>query len=735
LKLFDRRTSFRSSDLDTLFDTLEPRLALYAAPFLANFPDIGEMASPQNTVVRMQTSAGIIDIELYDRMGPALTGGGTATAAPVTTANFLNYIRSGAYDRTFFHRLAEDFVLQGGGFRFDNAANPRAVEVPKNAAIQNEFDPGRSNIERTISMAKLSGNPNSATNQFFFNLSNNASNPIPTGENFGLDFQNGGFTVFGRVIGGWDIIQSIAQYEIRNLDSFLSPGSQAFLNVPLSGPNNTDLVSIVDIDVIKPSTVQSFYDYSLHFPDGFRSGNTTSTVNIVNLDVNAQTLYEVIARYETGQRDVVIASGAMSPGAHLSVPLVRAQDPSLSKLRGGAPYAIEIRATNPVTASFDHTDFGASTTQSFINPRDFSAAELREWNFALGQKGTGVPSFVVWQNLSDQPASLTITFTSETGAVHTSSQTLEAFRRGGLNVGAIAAIPNGAYSVRITSDQPIVAALSQYRAAPGRAAIETGTVGGPALEGVLPGAIVTSDGQAIISLYFPGTSANPVVVDFEFILAGGSVHSSPALATLTTSSRRADIDLGTAHGAIPTDQHFTIRYKVRGNTAPVTASYISLGSGQTMRSAFQTVSSQEVYFAGAYTNPAVSGQETISIYNPHLDPEVVVTYRVRFHFVDSAGDEIISPAEGVGQLASGRAVHIDIRSLMLVMERINSGAQFHTYGITVSTDIQKGSNETPGAVFAQYTRLDPGGRSATFSPTLGAQSEFPRFFLNDPIFN
>jgi hypothetical protein len=225
-----------------------------------------------------------------------------------------------------------------------------------------------------------------------------------------------------------------------------------------------------------------------------------------------------------------------------------------------------------------------------------------------------------------------------------------------------------------------------------------------------------------------------VVVDFEFILPNGSVHSSPALVTLNSTTRRADVDLSTAHAAIPTDQHFTIRYKVRGGTAPVSASYISLDNGQTMRTAFQTISSQEVYFAGGYTNPAVAGLETISIYNPHLDPDVTVTYRVRFHFVNSEGDEMITPAEGVGTVEAGRSVHIDVRSLMLVMERINSGTQFHTYGITVSTDIRKDNSEVPGAVFAQYTRLDPGGRSATFNSILGSAGEFPRFFLNDPIF-
>src|SRR5690606_35875344 len=140
---------------------------------LTGFPGVEEMASPQNTVVRMQTSAGIIDIELFDRVGPALEGGGNATAAPITVANFLRYLREGHYDSTFFHRLQHNndgsgFVLQGGGYTFDEASTARAKAITQHAAIENEFDAGRSNKERTIAMAKLGSNPDSATNQFFF---------------------------------------------------------------------------------------------------------------------------------------------------------------------------------------------------------------------------------------------------------------------------------------------------------------------------------------------------------------------------------------------------------------------------------------------------------------------------------------------------------------------------------------------------------------------------------------
>lgn len=151
------------------------------------------------TVVRMQTSLGIIDIQLY------------GTAAPLTVANFLDYVRSGAYTNSFLHRSKPGFIIQGGGFVWDKVTQqPNAIAT--NPPVANEFDASRSNIRGTIAMAKLGDDPtthdddvaaaNSATNQWFFNLADNSSN---------LDAQNGGFTVFGKVVNvGMGVVDAIA---------------------------------------------------------------------------------------------------------------------------------------------------------------------------------------------------------------------------------------------------------------------------------------------------------------------------------------------------------------------------------------------------------------------------------------------------------------------------------------------------------------------------------------------
>lgn len=129
---------------------------------------------------------------------------------PLTRDNFLAYVNGGKYDGTLMHRMVRNFVLQGGGFEGEGVyvsapaplhsyIYPIGVDLDgnpntPNPQIPNEFNnsPARSNILGTLAMAKLPGNPNSATSEFFFNLGNNASN---------LDNQNGGFTVFAQVVG------------------------------------------------------------------------------------------------------------------------------------------------------------------------------------------------------------------------------------------------------------------------------------------------------------------------------------------------------------------------------------------------------------------------------------------------------------------------------------------------------------------------------------------------------
>jgi len=153
-------------------------------------------SSPEDrrTVVRIETPLGAFDVELFP------------DAAPITVANFLSYITDGGFADTFIHRSVTGFIIQGGGFAFRNSA---PVAISEKPPITNEF--GRSNLRGTIAMAKRAGDPNSATSQWFINLADNAAT---------LDGQNGGFTVFGQVLGGgMAVVDAIAAVPIFNAGS------------------------------------------------------------------------------------------------------------------------------------------------------------------------------------------------------------------------------------------------------------------------------------------------------------------------------------------------------------------------------------------------------------------------------------------------------------------------------------------------------------------------------------
>ncbi len=161
--------------------------------------------SASDPVYVFHTAVGDMDVQLY----PDVT--------PQTVANFLRYVNSGAYTNSFFHRSPPGFVVQGGGFRVQAGA---VQSVPTFSPVVNEFH--LSNTRGTIAMAKLGSDPNSATSQWFFNETNNAAN---------LDNQNGGFTVFGKVLGAASlaVMDKLAAVPIYDLSS----SNSAFNQIPL----------------------------------------------------------------------------------------------------------------------------------------------------------------------------------------------------------------------------------------------------------------------------------------------------------------------------------------------------------------------------------------------------------------------------------------------------------------------------------------------------------------------
>lgn len=147
------------------------------------------------TIVQVETPVGSFQIKLLD------------TEAPVTVENFLNYFNDGDYENSFIHRSVINFVIQGGGFTFNEDGLPDdnnlILSVPQDPPIPNEF--GLANTRGTVAMAKIPGDADSATSQWFVNVR----------DNHALDLDNGGFTVFGSVLGnGMDVVDAITALDI-----------------------------------------------------------------------------------------------------------------------------------------------------------------------------------------------------------------------------------------------------------------------------------------------------------------------------------------------------------------------------------------------------------------------------------------------------------------------------------------------------------------------------------------
>ena len=250
--------------------------------------DLSEMLDagaqyPNHTLVEFTTNvdsdpvtpglqAGKIVIELFD------------DAAPLTVQNFLAYVNStntkGDYDNTFFHRLASGFVLQGGGFD----ASSLTTHIKTLPTVHNEFDGvNRSNLRGTVAMAKVGSDPNSATSEWFVNLANNSAN---------LDNQNGGFTVFGQVVSGMELVDAIAGFSTVNLGGALNtlpvqnynadPDNNPF--TPSPTPKADQLIRIVDAKVL-PTT-------------GSTSGVTFSVESITPVD---STPFDLLTASVSGQ--------------------------------------------------------------------------------------------------------------------------------------------------------------------------------------------------------------------------------------------------------------------------------------------------------------------------------------------------------------------------------------------------------------------------------------------------
>lgn len=178
------------------------------------FANTDSAASEKHPVVLIETSMGNITLEL------------NADKAPITVKNFLDYVNSGHYNGTVFHRVIDGFMIQGGGL------TESMDSKPTKAPITNEADNGLKNARGTIAMARTS-DVNSATSQFFINVVDNRMLDFTAKNPSGY-----GYCVFGKVINGMDVVDQIKEVKTGN--------KQGHANVPV------EPIKIIKASVVNP---------------------------------------------------------------------------------------------------------------------------------------------------------------------------------------------------------------------------------------------------------------------------------------------------------------------------------------------------------------------------------------------------------------------------------------------------------------------------------------------------
>ena len=200
-------------EINPMKGTFTVLLALLAP--LAVFADAEKSAKPAATKVRLKTNHGDIVLELNKEK------------APITVANFVDYVKKKHYDGTVFHRVIDGFMIQGGGFESKDGT---LVEKPAGKPITNEGKNGLKNARGTIAMARTN-DPNSAKAQFFINVQDNAMLDYPN---------NGGYAVFGSVVEGMDVVKKIKSppTDIGKM-KMLHPATGEAIDMPAENVPNT----------------------------------------------------------------------------------------------------------------------------------------------------------------------------------------------------------------------------------------------------------------------------------------------------------------------------------------------------------------------------------------------------------------------------------------------------------------------------------------------------------------
>lgn len=719
---------------EACFEHLERRLVLAFDP--STVPSLGDLESSSNPVALVETSLGNIYIELF------------SSDAPTFVANFVNYLESGRWSDSLFHRRSTVqssglAVLQGGGYHYTDSGGLSSVDTFD--PVPDQIAPGRPHLERTIAFAKAG--PNTATSQFFINLEDNS----------GLQFLiTDRFTVFGRIAdnASWGVVQAIAALptsDIRNDPNFgTNPARGAFSEAPLRGTydpiegfSEDNGAYIVAVTMAKPQNVFNFFETRLVFPDGYRGPGISTTVELGNTN-DFDVSYQVVLRYQSGTaRDQTLTTGTVAPNATLALRLFEAGS-GPSEVRPLVPYSIEVWSTPrlggtgdaistpdgspfvPLIASMRHRDFGGNVSEQFFNAT-LAGATQQQWLLPRVEVDAQTrDSFIVFQNLSDQSTTVTIEILGENGVIRTIQRDTGALRRGGIRLSNFS-IADGIYAVRVSADQPLVAAATQYQLVGGAKPTTTsgvpawnamGTAGTGALRGYSSIVQIPSNGTALLDVaQAPGNTGS--VVTLEATLTDGTVITSNTVTVLTASGGHRQINLRSAFPvqSVPADVPFTLR--VNGSTPVASQTTVFFNdASEVVASDVPSRIGREAHFSNGLLpgGGGVGVDDIIAIFNPfRASSGVEFRYQVEFRFSDgtlvTTGLQPLDDLSRISLSIASDALFADVRTKVQ-----SNPTQFSRYSITVLGF--DASSTTPQAVpvAAQLLRVGPNTQTIMSNP-------------------
>lgn len=262
-------------------------------------PDLAVSENAENSTIRLFqhfddpfTTGQIARFELNNtslggRVTSVLLFDQEGAGAPATVANFINYAQDNDYVNSIIHRSVPGFIIQGGGFIVEDS---QVIPVPLDEPVVNEFSEERSNTQGTIAMAKLGGDPDSATNQWFFNLNDNSET---------LDNQNGGFTVFGEVLTEEDfaVIDTIAR--LPTVDA--TDVNPAFANLPVIVDDPSNPVLERDTNYVRYFNISVFQLAELEF-----EVTNNSNPDLVDAFVDGGELFIDYAEDRSGTAEITV---------------------------------------------------------------------------------------------------------------------------------------------------------------------------------------------------------------------------------------------------------------------------------------------------------------------------------------------------------------------------------------------------------------------------------------------